>query len=101
MSLSTLKYCDYNYIAEWKSPKSRVAGKYAKETPRLIVPMAKYDKKTRAYIKEKRRKNIRSILWDQFADRKKCFTMTKRLKRCKCTVKWRRDWCICWKEKRY
>lgn len=65
LSLSTLKYFGCGYIAEWKPPKSRVSGTYAKETPRLIVPsgthylarlivpLSRYDEKTREYIKEK------------------------------------------------
>lgn len=65
LTLETLKHFHCGYLPNWTSPTSRISGKFATPTPRLIIPAGKhylarltvpletYDENTRKYIKPK------------------------------------------------
>lgn len=66
------------YISDWTSPDSRISGKYATPTPRLIVPsgnhylarltvpVTNYDKKTQKYLREKQHEGSKSLFGIEF-----------------------------------
>jgi putative DNA primase/helicase len=65
LTLETLQHFHCGYLPNWTSPTSRISGKFATPTPRLIIPAGKhylarltvpvetYDENTRKYIKPK------------------------------------------------
>lgn len=78
LTLDTLQKFHCGFLQNWTSPKSRISGKYATPTPRLIIPAGKhylarltvpietYDENTRQFLREKQHAGDKFPFGDEF-----------------------------------